>query len=478
MRTIGAIAGATAMSLLVSGVSAFLAAPVPAVAAQVHDVELVDDTGSHIVVLDDGVRASSVIDGEDIVENLAETDTVVADLTSAQAQTLANDPRVTSVEKNQVISLSRTPVQAATASWGLDRLDDRRLPLNGRYSPPNHGARTHIYVVDSGVNRRHPEFAGRIGASAYLGSVGSSAGDCFGHGTHVAGIAGSNRYGVARQTVIHSMRILDCSGQGTSGGTVVMLNWIAGNAEPRSIVNLSVGATPSAAISSAVNTLVSRGIVVVAAAGNEGVDACTRSPAQIPAAITVAATTSNDQQASFSNYGRCVDLYAPGVQITSTSHRSDSLGAVKSGTSMAAPHVSGAVAIYWALHPRKSGAAVTAGVLRNASRNILRGLSPETKNRNLSVRFPTRPSRVRNIRVRIKKRRTLVTWRIPSRSGNARRTYQWRYKVRGKKLRRWHSTTKRRAVLPRARGHRVHVVQIRSRNVDFVGPVRNRKYRR
>lgn len=235
--------------------------------------------------------------------------------------------------------------------------------------PVGTGKGVHVYVVDSGIAADNPEFAGRVGDGAFTN--GGSVSDCYGHGTHVAGIIASNRYGMAPDATIHPVRVLDCSGGGSTSSIVTALNWVARNAPRDAVVNLSLRGPQSTALDQAVQSLVRSGRVVVVAAGNDAGDACRWSPAREPAALTVGATDERDREASFSNYGECVDLYAPGVSIRSTDFRGGSTGRLDMGTSMAAPHVAGAAAVLWSADPSLGGRQVSRKILSDSTRDAV-----------------------------------------------------------------------------------------------------------
>ncbi len=295
----------------------------------------------------------------------------VAELSPRQAAELAGSPDVVAVEKeqrftaagNQSFAAGRSRAQSA-ASWGLDRSDQRDLPLDGAYQPIGTGKGVEVYIVDSGITPDHPEFADRVGEGAF--ATGSSIKDCFGHGTHVAGIIGSSRYGMAPQATLHPVRVLGCGGGGSTSTILTGLNWVAKNAPEHAVVNLSLRGSYSAALNSAVRGLVKQGLVVVTASGNDGNNACKYSPGSEPAALNVGAVDSSDREASFSNYGDCVDLYAPGVSIRSTDYQGGT-GSLESGTSMAAPHVAGAAAVLWSAQPKASAAQIQSTLLDQAT---------------------------------------------------------------------------------------------------------------
>jgi subtilisin family serine protease len=283
---------------------------------------------------------------------------------------LLRDARVSYVEQDSKMRKSAT--QRAPASWGLDRIDQAALPLDRAYTFAGEGAGVQAYVVDTGTRLTHQEFAGRIDGgynTARDRNNSGDASDCQGHGTHVAGTVAGAVSGVAKQARVIPVRVLACDGSGTNIDVIAGLDWIAQNARRPAVANLSLGGGASRSLDSAVQQLVAKGIVVVAAAGNENTDACNGSPARAPEALTVAASDRNDRRASFSNYGACVDLFAPGHQIASAWHTGDSATKTISGTSMAAPHVAGAVALHLGAHPKAKPAEVAAALIKAASRD-------------------------------------------------------------------------------------------------------------
>jgi hypothetical protein len=276
------------------------------------------------------------------------------DLTAAELAELAQFSTVLSIEPDSVFELP-APVRdlgfsvSATqtnAVWGLDRIDQPNLPLNGNFNYESDGAGVRSYVVDTGVLTTHSQFTGRMAPGFTSINDGRGVTDCNGHGTHVAGTIAGTVHGVAKAATIVPVRVLDCNGSGTLSGVVAGLNWIAEVAPPGApaVVNMSLGGGASPTLDAAVQALIDRGITVVVAAGNSSANACNYSPARVPGAITVAASAANDSFASFSNFGSCVDVVAPGVSIVSSSIASNTSTATLSGTSMAAPHVAGVVA--------------------------------------------------------------------------------------------------------------------------------------
>lgn len=331
----------------------------------------------------------------------------VADLTDAQAAALAETPGVVAVEpeqlftaaaetRNQRTRAQRTRAASVAATWALDRIDQRELPLNGRFSPTGTGKGVHVYVVDSGITPKHPEFAGRIGKGTYTN--GGSLKDCYGHGTHVAGTIASNTYGIAPDAIVHPVRVLDCAGGGSTSSILAGLNWVARNAPRDAIVNLSLRGSYSAALNSAVRDLVRSGRIVVTASGNDGTDACKYSPGSESAALNIGATDTRDREASFSNFGECVDMYAPGVAIRSTDFAGGT-SRLESGTSMAAPHVSAVAAVLWQSNPKLSGEQIQAKLLQQATRGAVAFPLGQSESPNLLLfaepaRSPGTPGRV------------------------------------------------------------------------------------
>ncbi|MFB9661744.1 S8 family serine peptidase [Glycomyces mayteni] len=342
------------------GAAGFAAAPASAQTAEILGADSPDAIpGSYIVAFEDGASADVVDDfGGDVETAFDSLDAVLATMTASEAERLAADPDVAYVEQNQAIELQAT--QTDPPSWGLDRIDQATLPLDASYTYPNAGAGVHAYIIDTGIWAPTADFSGRTatGYSAIL--PGLQGLDCNGHGTHVAGTVGGTTYGVAKQATIVPVQVLNCLGSGTTAGVIQGVDWVTANAVKPAVANMSLGGGLSDALDAAVAASIASGVTYAVAAGNETADACGVSPARTPAAITVAASTDADARADFSNFGSCVDLFAPGQDITSPYL----LGtpSALSGTSMASPHVAGAAAVYLSAHPTATPAQVAAAL--------------------------------------------------------------------------------------------------------------------
>ncbi len=311
-------------------------------------------------------------------------DGFAATLDEHEALELAADPEVAYVEEDARIHATATSQDNAT--WGIDRIDQPALPLDASYTYLDSGAGVTAYIFDTGIRATHGEFTGRILSGYGAIEDGEGTNDCNQHGTHVSGTVGGTVLGVAKQVSLVPVRVLDCSGSGSVSATIAAIDWVIANKRPLSVANMSLGGPPSDAEDAAVRRLIAAGVPVIVSAGNDAVDACTQSPARVAEAITVGATDTADARATFSNHGSCVDLFAPGVDIRAASVAGDTLARTLSGTSMAAPHVTGAVAMYLAAHPTATPAEVTAALLEGATRDKV--ADPQgSPNRLLSTRF-------------------------------------------------------------------------------------------
>ncbi|HZC27968.1 MAG TPA: S8 family peptidase [Actinopolymorphaceae bacterium] len=287
---------------------------------------------------------------------------------SALADIRAN-PDVAFVEADQKVSIDTTQ---SPATWGIDRIDQRNLPLSNSYTYTATGSGVTAYIIDTGIRFSHQQFGGRA-VSGFDAVDGGSADDCNGHGTHVSGTVGSQTYGVAKAVRLVAVRVLDCNGSGTTSGVVAGIDWVTSNhaAGQPAVANMSLGGGASTALDNAVATSISDGVTYAVAAGNDSANACNSSPSRVAAAITVGATTSTDARSSFSNTGTCLDLFAPGSSITSTWNTSDTATNTISGTSMATPHVTGAAALYLQANPSASPAAVRNALVAAATPGVV-----------------------------------------------------------------------------------------------------------
>jgi subtilisin family serine protease len=300
-----------------------------------------------------------------------------ARMTAAQAAALADDPRVDYVEEDGAVRLDTTQTDA---TWGLDRIDQRSLPLSTTFSYSNTGLGVTAYVIDTGIRFTHSEFGGRA-TSGFDAVDGGSADDCNGHGTHVSGTVGGATYGVAKEVSLVAVRVLNCLGAGSNAKVIAGIDWVTGDHEARAtpaVANMSLGSTSTSdAMDAAVRNSIASGVSYSLAAGNGNLigipqDACTTSPARVTEAMTVSATNKQDKKPFWANFGDCVDWFAPGVGITSAWKTSDTATATLTGTSMAAPHTTGVAALYLQSHPTATPAEVRDALFANTTKGIVR----------------------------------------------------------------------------------------------------------
>jgi subtilisin family serine protease len=298
------------------------------------------------------------------------------ELSEAEAAALRDDPDVAYVEQDQLVYPTATQ---SNATWGLDRIDQRSRPLSGTYTYTSTGSGVRAYIIDSGILTGHTQFGGR--ASNVYDGFGGNGQDCNGHGTHVAGTVGGSTYGVAKNVMLRGVRVFQCSGGSANSVIIAGIDWVTANHIKPAVANLSLGGGYSQATNDAVTRLANTGVFVAVAAGNENQNACNVSPASAPVVTTVAASTSADAKASYSNYGSCVDLYGPGSSITSAWYTSTSAINTISGTSMATPHVAGVAALYKAARGDASQATIDSWLKNNATTNVITGNVSGTPNR-------------------------------------------------------------------------------------------------
>ncbi len=393
--TRAALTGAVAVG--VTGLFAAAVAPAHAETGQiVHAESARAIDGSYIVVLKDdkaGSLSASAVSAQartlaadygatvkQTFDTALDGFTVAADETTAKR--LAADESVAFVSQNQRFHIADEPGTQAVSSWGLDRIDQRDLPLDDSYTPPTSASEVTAYIIDTGVSE-HSDFGDRLQPGADFVDNDDDATDENGHGTHVAGTIGGSTYGVAPDVNLVGVRVLDANGSGTTAGVIAGVEWVAENASGPSVANMSLGGGADAALDAAVLGAIEAGVTFGVAAGNESSDANNSSPARVAEAITVAASDQDDSQAYFSNYGDVVDIYAPGVNITSAWH--DGGENTISGTSMATPHVVGAAALHLAANPDASPAEVADALTSSATPDAISNPTGQTPNRLLYV---------------------------------------------------------------------------------------------
>ncbi len=356
--------------------------------------------GSYIVVFKPGSAANAVANGIAGAQNAADHATApmvvtfrydaalqgfAGTLPAPAIEALRHNPNVDYIEADQVVTIDTTQTGA---TWGIDRIDQRNRPLNGTYTYYYTGAGVTAYIIDTGIRFTHTQFGGR--ASKGYDAFGGTGADCNGHGTHVAGTVGGSTYGVAKGVTLKAVRVLDCSGSGSTSGVIAGVNWVTSNhaSGAKAVANMSLGGGASSSLDTAVNNSINDGVTYAIAAGNSSANACNYSPARVAAAITVGATTSSDVRASYSNYGTCLDIFAPGSSITSAWYTSDTATNTISGTSMATPHVTGVAALYLQQHGYNSPTTVRNAIVNNATANVLTDVRTGSPNKLLYSLLP------------------------------------------------------------------------------------------
>ena len=350
--------------------------------------------GSYIVVFKDGVAAKA----DALTSRLAAAHGVTIShtyqyalhgfagaMSERAARDLAADPAVAYVEQDGAVSLAAT--QTPVPSWGLDRIDQRDLPLDNSYTYPNTASNVRAYIIDTGIRITHQDFGGRAVWGTNTTGDGINT-DCHGHGTHVSGTVGGSTYGVAKAVQLTAVKVLNCAGSGSFAGVAAGIDWVTGNhaAGAAAVANMSLGAAGSdTATENAVRNSIADGVVYAIASGNSNSDACNFTPARVAEAITVNASDINDNRASFSNFGTCTDIFGPGVNITSAWNTSDTATNTISGTSMATPHVAGGAALILGATPSLTPAQVATQMFNNATLNHIVNPGTGSPNRLLFV---------------------------------------------------------------------------------------------
>ncbi|AEV88767.1 peptidase S8 [Actinoplanes sp. SE50] len=338
---------------------------------------------SYIVVLKAGASASPDLvagyGGQVLNKYQATVRGFHARMSAEQAARLAADPAVQYVEQDAVIGASSVQ---SNATWGLDRIDQRDRTLDRKYT---YGSAKDVtaYVIDTGIRTSHKDFGGRASSGWDFVDGDKTADDCNGHGTHVAGTIGGATYGVAKDIKLVGVKVLDCDGSGSYSDFIAGIDWVTAHAKLPAVANMSIGGPQSKALDDAVDRSIAKGVVYAIAAGNDNKNACRFSPSDTSNAITVGAIDNADKRASFSNYGSCVDIFAPGVNIKSASSDSNSGTEIMSGTSMASPHVAGAAALVLGAHPTWTPQQVRDDLVAHADAGLIRNPGTGSPNRSL-----------------------------------------------------------------------------------------------
>ena len=346
--------------------------PAPVLAARGGGID-----GAYIVVVKEGADPRSVAAISGVNPNFVYTAALngfAAELNQGQLNALQHNPNVDYIEQDGVATISATQ---SPVTWGLDRIDQRNLPLSNSYTYTSTASNVTAYIIDTGIQASHPNFGGR--AAAVYDYAGGSGNDCNGHGTHVAGTIGSTTYGVAKGVRLRGVRVLNCSGSGSYSAIIAGIDWVRLNAAKPAVANMSLGGGLNSSLNSAATNLANSGVFLAVAAGNENQNACNVSPASASGVFTTASSTSSDAKSSFSNWGSCVEAYAPGSSITSTWTGSSTR--TISGTSMASPHVAGVAALYKGNFGDASSSTVSNWIINNATTGVITGNPSGTPNR-------------------------------------------------------------------------------------------------
>jgi len=340
--------------------------------------------GKFIVTLKDGADAATVAGDHGVRPDFvysAALNGFAGSISEAARSGLLRDFRVARIEPD---GIARTQATQSNATWGLDRIDQRSLPLSGTFTYANTGSGVTAYIIDTGILYAHQEFGGR--ATFGYDSFGGNGTDCNGHGTHVAGTTGGATYGVAKAVALKAVRVLDCGGSGSWSGVIAGMDWVTANRTLPAVANMSLGGGASASVDDATRRMIASGVATAVAAGNgnqggRAQDACKYSPARVAEAMTIGATTKTDSKTTWSNYGTCVDWFAPGSGITSAWYTSNTATNTISGTSMASPHTAGVAALYLQSNPGASAQVVRDALYANTTKGIV--TSSNTANNHL-----------------------------------------------------------------------------------------------
>ncbi|MEV6953164.1 S8 family peptidase [Streptomyces sp. NPDC051183] len=389
MRLLARLATAALLTVTpVAAGSASAAAPEPTPAPLYTSANAVP--GKYIVTLEKGVDAAKAAQKLGLSPSFVYGSALngfAAPMTPLQLTIVRNSLGVKSVEEDAKVQSAPVPsspgMRAPASAWGLDRIDQKELPLDNDFTTEGNGAGVTAYILDTGIDYKHEEFGGPDNTRATFGfdaiNDGRNGQDCQGHGTHVAGTVGGKTYGVARKVNLVSVRVLGCDGRGAFSGIIAGLDWVAKNAKQPAVLNGSLGGDRSDALNNAATALSDAGVLPVIAAGNSSKDACTVSPASAARVLTVAATNKWDEETDFSNFGTCVSLYAPGQDILSAKLGGGSVSL--NGTSMAAPHVAGVAALYKQAHPTATPGEINEFLIDESTKDVLTSVSKGTPNR-------------------------------------------------------------------------------------------------
>ncbi|MEU7602324.1 S8 family serine peptidase [Streptomyces sp. NPDC040724] len=390
MRLLARLAAATLLAVTpVAAGTASAAAPEPEPAPLVKAANPVP--GKYIVTLEKGQDAAKIAKKLGLKPSFVYTSAMTGfavPLTSLELTLVRNSLGVKSVEEDasvQSVPMPTSPagMRAPSNSWGQDRIDQKELPLDKSFTADGNGAGVTAYILDTGIDYNHTEFGGPDATRATFGfdaiNDGRNGQDCQGHGTHVAGTVAGKTYGVARKASLVSVRVLGCDGKGTWSGIIAGMDWVAKNAKQPAVLNGSLGGERSEAVNNAATALSDAGVLPVVAAGNSSVDACNISPASAARVVTVAASNQYDEETDFSNFGRCVSLYAPGAAIVSAKLGGGSVAL--DGTSMASPHVAGVAALYKQAHPSADPGEIAEYLDSESTKDVLTSVSKSSPNR-------------------------------------------------------------------------------------------------